>query len=153
MANTYSQIYIHIIFAVKNWDALIHKDWEDQLHKYITAIVQNKGQKMLAINGTQNHIHLFIGFKPDCRISDLVREIKKSSNKFIQENQFTRFPFRWQEGYGAFSYADSQLDSVAKYILNQKIHHRKRTFKEEYLDVLNKFKVDYNLQYLFDWNE
>jgi putative transposase len=153
MANTYSQIYIHIIFAVQNRDALIHPYWEAELFKYITGIVQNKGQKMLAINGTQNHIHIFIGLKPDCRISDLVREIKKSSNAFIKEKHFTRFPFRWQEGYGAFSYADSQLDIVVKYILNQKEHHRKITFQEEYLKFLEKYTVDFDPQYLFEWNE
>jgi len=153
MANTYSQIYVHIIFAVKNRDALIHLDWEDELFKYITGIVQNKGQKMLAINGTLNHIHIFIGIKPDCRISDLVREIKKSSNTYVKENQFTRFPFRWQEGFGAFSYSDSQLDIVIRYILNQKEHHKKKTFQQEYIGFLEKFKVDYNPDYLFEWNE
>jgi putative transposase len=153
MAHTYSQIYVHIIFAVKNWDALIHPDWEEKLFKYITGIVQNKGQKMLAVNGTQNHIHLFIGVKPDCRISDLVREVKKSSNIYVKENKFTRVPFRWQEGFGAFSYADSQLDVVIKYILNQKEHHKKKTFQEEYLAFLEKFKVDYDPRYLFDWIE
>jgi putative transposase len=153
MANTYTQIYIHLIFAVQNRDALILPEWEDQLYKYITGIVQNKGQKMLAINGAQNHIHLFIGMKPDCVVSDLVREIKKSSNTFIKEKKFTLFPFRWQAGFGAFSYADSQLDSVIKYIMKQKEHHRKRTFKDEYLDILNKFQVDYDPKYLFDWNE
>jgi REP element-mobilizing transposase RayT len=108
---------------------------------------------MLAINGINNHIHLFIGFKPVCNISDLVREIKKSSNAFIKEKNFTRFPFRWQEGYGAFSHSDSQLDVVIKYILNQKEHHRKITFQEEYLRFLEKFKVDYDPKYLFEWNE
>jgi REP element-mobilizing transposase RayT len=153
MANTYTQIYIHLIFAVQNRNALIHPEWEDQLYKYITGIVQNKGHKMLAINGTQDHIHLYIGMKLDCSVSEIVREIKKSSNAFIKDKQFTRFPFRWQAGFGAFSYADSQLDSVIKYIVNQKEHHRKKTFKEEYLDVLNKFHVDYDPKYLFDWIE
>jgi putative transposase len=151
MAHTYSQIYIHIIFAVRNRDALILPDWEEELFKYITGIVQNKGQKMLAVNGTQNHIHIFVGIKPDCRISDLVREIKKSSDTYVKENKFTRFPFRWQEGFGAFSYADSQLDVVSKYVLNQKEHHKKKTFQEEYAAFLEKFKVDYDPQYLFDW--
>lgn len=153
MANTYTQIYIHLIFAVQNRNALIHPEWEDQLYKYITGIVQNKGHKMLALNGTQDHVHLFIGMKPDCSVSEIVREIKKSSNAFIKDKQFTRIPFRWQAGFGAFSYADSQLDSVIKYIVNQKEHHRKKTFKEEYLDVLNKFQVDYDPKYLFDWIE
>ncbi len=153
MANTYSQLYVHIIFAVKNRDALIHPDWEVELFKYITGIVQSKGQKMLAINGTQNHIHLFIGFKPDCRISDLVREIKKASDKYVMESQFTKVPFQWQGGFGAFSYADSQLDIVIKYILNQKEHHKRKSFHEEYLEFLEKFKVDFDPKYLFDWNE
>jgi REP element-mobilizing transposase RayT len=140
-----------VIFAVQNRDALIHPKWEDQLYKYITGIVQNKGQKMLAINGTVNHIHFLIGMKPDCCLSDLVREIKKSSNTFIKENHFTKLPFRWQEGFGAFSYADSQLDVVTKYISNQKEHHKKKTFREEYLDFLIKFQVDYKAEYLFDF--
>ena len=131
MANTYSQNFVHLIFAVKFREAMIHPDWEVELHKYISGIVANKGQKMLAINGTANHIHLFIGFKPDCCLSNLVREIKKSSNDFIKENHFTKTPFKWQEGFGSFTYANSQVDVVIKYIQNQKEHHRKKTFQEE----------------------
>ncbi len=153
MANTYSKIYIHLVFAVKNRESLIKADWEEELFKYITGLVQNKGQKMLAIGGIPNHIHLFIGLKPDCRISDLVREIKKSSNAFINQNKFSKFAFNWQEGFGAFSYADSQVDTVVKYVLNQKEHHRKITFQEEYLRFLEKFKVEYDPNYLFDWND
>ena len=153
MANTYSQNFVHLIFAVKFREAMIHPDWEVELHKYISGIVANKGQKMLAINGTANHIHLFIGFKPDCCLSNLVREIKKSSNDFIKENHFTKTPFKWQEGFGSFTYANSQVDVVIKYIQNQKEHHRKKTFQEEYLNFLTKFKVDYNPNFLFDWNE
>ena len=153
MANTYSQNFVHLIFAVKFREAMIHPDWEVELHKYISGIVANKGQKMLAINGTANHIHLFIGFKPDCCLSNLVREIKKSSNDFIKENHFTKTPFKWQEGFGSFTYANSQVDVVIKYIQNQKEHHRKKTFQEEYLNFLTKFKADYNPNFLFDWNE
>ncbi|MBN8706983.1 MAG: IS200/IS605 family transposase [Bacteroidetes bacterium] len=151
--STYSQIYIHIVFAVKGRENLIKPDWEEQLFKYITGIVQNKGQKMLAINGIPDHIHFLIELKPNCNLSDLVREIKKSSNVFINENHFTRFNFSWQEGFGAFSYSYSQIDDVCKYILNQKDHHRKRTFREEYIDLLNKFKIEFNEHYLFDWIE
>ena len=104
MANTYSQIYIQIVFAVKNRQALIHSSWEEELHKYITGIIQNKEQKMLAINGTHDHIHILFGMKPNCCISDLVREIKKSASEFIKQKQLTPFKFEWQEGYGAFSY-------------------------------------------------
>ncbi|MFV0590759.1 MAG: IS200/IS605 family transposase [Draconibacterium sp.] len=126
MADTFSQIYIQVVFAVQNRKALIQPEWEEELNKYITGIVQNKGQKMLAINGTPNHIHFFIGMKPNCCLSDLVREIKKSSGAFIKEKQFSKFQFRWQEGFGAFSYGQSQLSDVIRYIENQKEHHRKK---------------------------
>lgn len=153
MADTYSQIYIQTIFAVQNRDALIQPKWEEELYKYITGIVQNKGQKMLAINGTSNHIHFLIGMKPTCCLSDLVREIKKSSNIFIKEKKFTSFNFQWQEGFGAFSYSHSQLTDVIKYIENQKEHHRKHTFKEEYLSFLKAFQVEFKNEYLFNWIE
>jgi len=153
MANTYTKIYIHLIFAVQNREALISPEWESQLYKYITGIVQNKGQKMLAINGTQSHVHLFLGLQPDCVVSNLVREIKKSSNAFIKDKQFTRFRFHWQSGFGAFSYADSQIDSVVKYIMNQKEYHTKKTFKEEYIAFLDIFQVDYDPKYLYEWIE
>jgi REP element-mobilizing transposase RayT len=153
MSSTYSQIYIQVVFAVKGRDCLIKHDWDEKLYKYITGIVQNKGQKMLAINGVENHIHFLIGMKPSCCLSELVREIKKSSNSYIEENKFTKFKFQWQEGFGAFSYSHSSLDNVIKYILNQKDHHRKKTFKMEYLEFLNMFDIDYKEEYLFDWNE
>ena len=148
---TFSQIYIQIVFAVKRRDGLIKQGWEEELYKYITGIVQNKGQKMLAINGVSNHIHFFIGMKPSCRLSDLVREVKKSSNSFIKEKKFSNFKFDWQEGYGAFSYSHSALDHVIAYINNQKEHHQKKTFKEEYLEFLNKFSIEFKNEYLFEW--
>jgi len=151
MANTYSQIYIQVVFAVQNRKALIGANWEEQLYKYITGIVQNKGQKMLAINGTSNHIHIFIGMKPSCCLSDLVREVKKSSNIFIKEKNFTSFKFDWQDGFGSFSYSHSQLSHVIRYIENQKEHHKKRTFKEEYFAFLKAFDIEFNEEYVFDW--
>ncbi|MEQ1587211.1 MAG: IS200/IS605 family transposase [Cyclobacteriaceae bacterium] len=151
--STYSQIYIQTIFAVKGRDSLIYPEWEDRLYKYMTGIVQNKEQKMLAINGMPNHIHFLIGMKPSCCLSDLVREVKKSSNEFVNENKLSKFRFSWQEGFGAFSYSHSQLDDVIAYIMNQKQHPKKQTFKEEYTDFLKQFKVEYDDQYLFDWNE
>jgi len=151
MADTYSQIYIQIVFAVKNRNALINPEWEEQIYKYIAGIIKNKNQKLIAINGTSNHIHIFIGMKPTCCLSDLVREIKKSSNQFIQEKKFTPFKFDWQSGYGAFSYNHSQLGNVCKYILNQKEHHMKKTFKDEYLEFLKDFQIDYKEEYLFEW--
>ena len=151
MAGTFSQIYIQIVFAVKNRDALIRPEWESELFKYITGIVQNKEQKMLIINGTSNHIHFLIGMKPTCCMSDLVREIKKSSNTFIKEKRLTRYNFQWQEGYGAFSYSHSALDQVIQYIQQQKEHHKKKTFQKEYIDFLKKFNVDFKDEYLFEW--
>ena len=150
--SSYSQIYIQIVFAVKNREALITSSWEDKLYQYITGIVQNKGQKMLAINGMPDHIHLFIGMKPNCCLSDLVREIKKSSNKMINENKLSRFKFNWQEGFGAFSYGHSQIDTVVKYIMNQKKHHKKQSFKDEYIEFLKKFEITYDEKYVFNQN-
>jgi REP element-mobilizing transposase RayT len=153
MADTYSQIYIQIVFSVRNRNALIHESWETELYKYITGIIQNKGQKLIAINGMPDHIHIFIGMKRNCCLSDLVREIKKSSNSFINEKRFTKIPFYWQEGFGAFSYSFSHIDNVVNYILKQKSHHKTKSFKEEYLEFLNKFEIEYNEEYLFDWLE
>lgn len=151
MPGTFSQIYIQVIFAVKGRDSLIQSTWEEELYKYITGIVKNKEQKMLAINGMPDHLHFLIGMKPSCCLSDLVREIKKSSNDFIKEKKFSKFKFQWQEGYGAFSYSHSALTEVIQYINNQKEHHKKKTFKEEYTGFLIKFEVNFNEAYLFDW--
>lgn len=153
MAGTFSQIYIQVVFAVQNRECMIQSSWEEELYKYISGIVRNKEQKMLAINGMPDHIHFFIGMKPSCCLSDLVREIKKSSNDFIKEKRFSKFKFQWQEGYGAFSYSHSSLDNVIKYIMNQKEHHKKFTFREEYLDFLKKFEIDFKDEYLFKWIE
>ena len=147
----FSQIYIHVVFAVKGKYSLVKPTWEEELYKYITGIVTNKNQKMLAINGTQDHIHFLIGMRPSCCLSDLVREVKKSSNAFIKERRFSKINFEWQEGYGAFSYSHSALDNVIKYINNQKAHHAKKSFKEEYIDFLKKFEVEYDEKYLFEW--
>ena len=151
MSNTFSQIYIQVVFAVKYRKAIIHQSWEDDLYKYITGIIQNKGQKLIAINGMPDHIHIFIGMKPSCNLSDLVREIKKASNGFINDKKLTATNFQWQEGFGAFSYSQSHIDYVVKYINNQKQHHTKQTFKEEYLDFLQKFAIEYDEKYLFEW--
>jgi REP element-mobilizing transposase RayT len=150
MASTFSQIYIHLVFVVKRRERLIHSTWEDELYKYITGIVQNKEQKMLAINGMPDHLHILIGMKPNCCISDLVREIKKSSNTWINEKKFMRTKFQWQEGFGAFSYSHSALDNVIAYIGNQKEHHKIQSFQDEYLEFLMKFQVDFKEEYLFD---
>lgn len=151
MPGTFSQIYIQVVFAVKSRDSLIHSSWEEELYKYITGIVRNKEQKMLAINGMPDHIHFLIGMKPSCCLSDLVREVKKSSNDFIKEKKFSKHKFNWQEGYGAFSYSHSSLDNVIAYVVNQKEHHKKITFKEEYLEFLKKFEIEFKDEYLFEW--
>jgi len=151
MANTYSQIYIQIVFAVKGRTNLIPSRHRDELHKYITGIVTNKNQKLLAIFAMPDHVHILIGLKPNMSISNLVRDIKASSSKFISEKNWVKGKFSWQEGFGAFSYSKSQIDQVVKYILNQEEHHKKRTFKEEYLDILQKYDVAYDEQYLFDY--
>jgi len=153
MADTFTQIYIQIVFAVQNRNASLNPSWEDELYKYITGIVQNKGNKMIAINGTFNHIHFLIGMKPTCCLSDLVREVKKSSNAFIKEKGFIKSRFQWQEGFGAFSYSHTQLTEVIKYISNQKDHHKKRTFREEYVEFLKNYEILFTKEHLFEWYE
>lgn len=151
--STYSQIYIQIIFAVQGRSSLISPRWEDELYKYISGIITNKNQKLLAINGMPDHIHILIGMKPSCCLADLVREIKKSSNKFIAEKQFSKYGFNWQKGYAAFSYSHSALSKVIVYINNQKVHHRAKSFQEEYIGFLSKFEVGYDERFLFEWIE
>lgn len=151
MAGTYSQIYIQYVFAVKGRQNLLHKTWRKEVFKYISGIIKAKGQKPIIVNGVTDHVHVFVGLKPSMNISDLVRDIKNNSSKFINEQGWIRGRFSWQKGYGAFSYAHSQIDNVYQYILNQEEHHRKKTFKEEYLEFLQKFEVEYNEKYLFDW--
>ncbi len=153
MANTYTQMYIQIVFAVKRRQNLIQKNWKDELHKYICGIVNGKGQKVYAIGGVEDHIHILVSIKPNISISDLVRDIKANSSKWINENEFVRGKFQWQEGFGAFSYAQSQLDNVIAYINNQEQHHQKKKFKDEYLTLLQKFDIEYDEKYLFDWGE
>ncbi|CAM3912018.1 IS200/IS605 family transposase [Flavobacterium branchiophilum] len=153
MANTYSQIYIQIVFAVKGRQNLIMKENREELHKFITGIVTNREQKLLSIFAMPDHVHILVGLKPNISISDLVRDIKAGSSKFINDSKWINGKFNWQEGFGAFSYSKSNLDNVIKYILNQEEHHKKRTFKEEYIDFLKKFEIEYNEKYLFDWIE
>jgi REP element-mobilizing transposase RayT len=151
MSSTYSQVYIQVVFAVKGRENLIGKTWKDDLHKYIAGIIKGKGQKPIIVNGMPDHIHVFVGLKPAMSISDLVRDIKNNSSNFINENRWIKGKFSWQEGYGVFSYSHSQIEQVYKYILNQEDHHKIKTFKEEYLDFLKKFEIEYKEQYLFDF--
>lgn len=147
---TYTQIHVQFIFAVKFRDALLRNEFKEEIHKYITGIVQNNGHKMLAINSMPDHIHLLVGVRPKQSISDLVNDIKANSSKFINEKKFLPVRFEWQKGYGAFSYGKSQVPTVINYILNQEKHHAKKSFKQEYIEFLEKFGVEYNVEYIFN---
>lgn len=153
MANTYTQIYIQIVFAVKGRQNLISKENREELHKFITGIVSNRGQKLFAVFAMPDHVHILVSMSPNVSISDLVRDIKAGSSKFINDSQWINGKFNWQEGYGAFSYSKSSVDKVVKYILNQEEHHKKKTFKEEYLGFLEKFEIEHDSKYLFEWIE
>ena len=151
MANTYTQSYFHLVFAVKNRDALIKNEWKSDLEKYMTGIVQNHQHKMLAVFCMIDHVHILIGYNVNQLIPDLVEELKTSSNAQIKNKRFTKFKFEWQKGYGAFTHSHSQIDTVVKYILNQEKHHKKKSFREEYLEMLEKNDVTFNQEYLFDF--
>jgi putative transposase len=148
MPNTYTQLHIQFVFAVKYRAALIDKSWKDELHKYISAIIQNEEHKLLQINSMPDHIHILIGLKPTQTISSLVQKVKTESSKWIKEKGFCQ-SFAWQEGYGAFSYSKSHVDKVIRYIQNQEVHHKKQTFLEEYLEFLKVFEVEYDERYIF----
>ena len=149
MANTYTQIHIQAVFVVKYRAAMITQDFKPDLCKYITGIVQNQGHKMLAVNGVEDHIHVFFGYRPSGSLSDLMRDIKSDSSEWINANKLTRFKFRWQEGFGAFSYCRSEVATVTNYVRNQEKHHQKVTFREEYLKFLKDFEVEYDERYIF----
>lgn len=150
MPGTYAQISIQIVMAVRFRKALISQTWEEELYKYITGIVKEKGQKLLAINGMPDHIHILLGMRPECYLPDLIREIKKSSNSFINKNKLTHERFYWQSGYGAFSYGRSQMIQVVNYIVNQKQIHQQRTMRDEYVELLERFEVEYKPQHIFE---
>lgn len=151
MPNTFSQIYLQFVFAVKQRQSLIPAVHKEELQKYITGLVQNRKAKMLAVNCMPDHAHLFVGFKPTIAIADFVKEIKVESNEFINDKKWTLTKFSWQEGYGVFSYSHSHIDNVVKYVLNQEQHHRKKTFRQEYIDFLQKFELPFEERFLFDF--
>ncbi len=151
MAGTFSQIYIQYVFAVKGRTNLLQKSWRDEVFHYMAGIIKQKNQKPIIINGVEDHVHIFVGLKPSMNIAELVRDIKNNSSNFINEKKYVNGRFAWQEGYGAFSYASSQVDNVYQYIARQETHHQNKTFKEEYIDFLQKFEIDYDEKYLFDW--
>lgn len=151
MANTYTQIYIQVVFAVSSRLSLIRNEHKEEIYKYIAGIIRNDGHKLIAINGMSDHLHILLGLKPDMALSDLVRDIKTNSSKFINQKRLTSGKFSWQEGYGAFSYGHSQLDTIIRYIQNQEQHHSRRSFKDEYLTLLKKFRIDFESKYVFNF--
>lgn len=151
MANTYSQINIHCVFAVKGRENILTKIIRDNLHKYMSGILRNDDAYPLAVGGWKDHVHVFFELPPNLKIADLMRNLKATSSKWINDNKFVLGRFQWQEGYGAFSYSRSQRNNVIKYIMNQEEHHRERTFKEEYLDLLKKFEIEYKDEYVFEF--
>ncbi len=153
MSGTYSKVYLQIIFAVKRRENLIQKSWREELHKYISGIISAKSHKSIIVNGVADHVHCFVGFKPAHSISDLVRDIKNNSSKFINEHRFVKGKFEWQSGYGVFSYSESDIENVYQYIMNQEAHHKITSFKEEYESLLKSYNVEYNAEYLFEFFE
>ena len=151
MAGTFSQIYIHVVFAVKGRENLLQRPWRDEVFKYMAGIIKGKNQKPIIVNGVGDHVHLFIGLKPSMCLSDLVRDIKNNTSNFINNKKLIKSKFTWQEGYGAFSYSHSQMHIVYQYILNQEEHHRRKSFKEEYLEFLERFEIEHDEKYLFEW--
>ena len=151
MANTYTQCYLHLVFSPKHRESLIKKEWKILLEKYITGIVQTRNHKLLAISAMPDHIHIFLGYNVNDLIPDLVENIKTSSNAWINKEKLSKYKFDWQKGYGAFTHSKSQLDTVVKYILNQEKHHYKKTFQEEYLEILHRNEIDYKEEYIFEF--
>ncbi len=149
MANTYTQLHIQFVFAVKYRKALIQPSWKEELHQYITGIIQNKKHKMLQINTMPDHLHILIGFRPDENMSQLIQVIKSESGKWINDNHFAHQKFEWQEGFGAFSYSKSHVPDVIRYIQNQEQHHQKQTFLAEYIAFLKAFEIEYDERYIF----
>jgi len=149
LANTYTQLHIHMVFAVQNRECVIRNSWKELLYQYMTGIIQNHDHKVLAINGMPDHVHIFIGMRPTQALSALMQDIKGDSSKWINQKGFVKGRFSWQEGYGAFSYSKSHVDHVIEYIKNQEEHHKKKSFYKEYLEFLERFGVAYDERYLF----
>jgi len=149
MSNSYTQIHIQFVFAVKYRAAVIDDEWSERLHQYITGIFQANNHKMLQINSMPDHIHIFIGMRPDQSISSLIQNVKTESSKWIKDQKLCSHPFAWQEGYGAFSYSKSQIPAVVNYIKNQKAHHQKVTFLDEYRKLLTLFDIEWDERYIF----
>ena len=151
MAGTFTKIYIHLVFSIKHRECLIQPSWEEELYGYIFNLIDNKKHKAFVVNGHRDHVHILFSLNPSLSLSDIVRDLKNNSSKFVNEKRFTNHKFQWQEGYGAFSYSESKINTVFHYIKNQKEHHRTMSFMEEYKEMLNKFNVEYEEKYLMDY--
>ncbi|MCX6133042.1 MAG: IS200/IS605 family transposase [Ignavibacteriales bacterium] len=150
MANTYTQLYVHVVFAVKGRLGLIRKQWKEELHKYIAGIVRNQGQKLIGINSMPDHVHVLLGLRPDIALSELVRDIKANSSRFVNERRWVRGKFNWQEGFGAFTRSHEELERVIKYIENQEAHHSRKCFLDEYLQMLQDSHIEFDKKYVFE---
>ena len=149
MANTYHQIYLQTVFAVKYRNAVIERYWKETLFGVIGNLINETNCKTIIVNGVEDHVHCFLGLKPVVSVSELMKTVKAKSSKYINDHKLTKERFEWQEGYGVFSYSQSAVDNVYRYIQNQEVHHKKQTFRDEYLEFLKKFKVEYDEQYIF----
>lgn len=151
MANTYTQLNIHCVFAVKGRGSFIAPSFRDELHSYMAGILKNDGSYVLAINGWRDHVHVFFELQPTMSVSDQIRMLKASSSKWINDSKLIKGKFQWQEGYAAFSYSRSQRNEVIQYIKNQEAHHKKKTFREEYLELLRKFEIPFEDKYVLEF--
>jgi putative transposase len=149
MSSTFTQIYIHIVFSVADRDPILSKDWRPELFKYMSGIITHKNHKSIIVNGLSDHVHLLVGYRPAQALADLVRDIKANSSGFINKNRWTHHAFHWQEGYGAFSYSRAELDRVYHYIEDQEAHHQIKSFREEYVELLNEYGIEFDEKYLF----
>lgn len=150
---TFTQLYVQLVFAVQNRDAVLHDKIRSRVFQYMSGTLTDMKHKSIIVNGVSDHVHILIGMNPSISISDTVRDVKRSSSLFISRENLCRGKFSWQEGYGGFTYSRSQLDNVYQYILHQEAHHKKKTFREEYLGFLKKFEIDYDERFLFDFFE
>lgn len=149
MANTYTQIHIQTVFAVQNRECIIRDTWKEELYKYISGIVQSNNHKLLSINGMPDHIHILFGLRPSQSIAELMQDVKGGSSKWINDRKLVQGKFSWQEGYGAFSYSKAEVPTIIQYIVDQTVHHKRKTFSEEYYDLLKQFEVDFDNRYIF----
>lgn len=151
MAGTFTQLYVQVVFAVRGRENLLRREWRSEVFSYMSAIITAKNHKSIIVNGVGDHVHVFVGMRPFMSVSDLVRDIKNNSSRFINEKKWLPGKFAWQEGFAAFTYTQEAMPRVYQYILNQEEHHRKKTFREEYIGFLNEYTIEYNEKYLFDW--